>query len=161
MNPCPCGYYGHPTKQCICSDNTVRKYLGRISGPLLDRLDLHVEVPAVDYSELSNTTNSESSKTIRERVLKARLIQEKRFLGTNITFNAHITPKLLHKFCPLSADAEMLLKNAFESLSMSGRAYDRILKVARTIADLDGSEIIEQNHIAEALQFRALDRKYF
>lgn len=161
MNPCPCGYYGHPSKPCICSDNAVRKYLGRVSGPLLDRLDLHVEVPAVDYSELSNKTKSESSKSIRERVMKARLIQQKRFEGTNITENARITPKLLHKFCPLSADAELLLKDAFESLSMSGRAYDRILKVARTIADLDEKEVICENHIAEALQFRALDRKYF
>ena len=161
MNPCPCGYFGHPTKPCMCSDKAVYKYLGRISGPLLDRLDLHVEVPAIDYSELSRKTKSESSESIRERVTKARLIQQKRFLGTKITCNARITPKLLHKFCPLTEDAELILKEAFESLSMSGRAYDRILKVARTIADLESAEIIDQNHIAEALQFRALDRKYF
>ena len=161
MNPCPCGYFGHPTKPCMCSDKAVYKYLGRISGPLLDRLDLHVEVPAVDYSELANKAQSESSKSIRERVLKARLIQQKRFEGTDITSNARITPKLLHTFCPLTAEAELILKDAFEALSMSGRAYDRILKVARTIADLDGKEVIDETHIAEALQFRALDRKYF
>ncbi len=162
MNPCPCGYYGHPTKKCTCSENQVRRYLGKVSGPMLDRLDLHVEVPPVDYRSLSGEgEREETSSEIRKRVIKARERQQKRYEGTGITCNARITPKLLAEFCPLDDDAKVLLQSAFESLGMSGRAYDRILKVARTIADLDNSDVIGSNHIAEALQFRSLDRKYF
>ena len=161
MNPCPCGYYGHPTRQCTCSDAAVKKYMNRISGPLLDRLDLQIEVPPVDFKELNSKLREESSEAIRERVIKARKIQEERFKGTGITCNARITPKLLREYCKLSKEAEELLNDAFESLGMSGRSYDRILKVARTIADLEGMPDISDDHIAEALQFRSLDRKYF
>ncbi len=162
MNPCPCGYYGHPTKQCTCSETQVRRYLGKISGPMLDRLDLHVEVPPVDYRALSGDTGKEeTSAQIRERVNVAREIQQKRYAGTGITCNARITPKMLSEYCPLDAEAKQLLQQAFEALGMSGRAYDRILKVSRTIADLEGAEIISSDHIAQALQYRSLDRKYF
>ena len=161
MNPCPCGFYGHPTKQCSCTQNAVRKYLNRISGPMLDRIDLHVEVPPIDYNALSSNQKEETSKEIRERVNKAREIQKKRFEGTGITCNARITPDLLKKFCPMSEDASKYLEISFDRLGMSARAYDRILKVARTIADLNGSEIIEKNHIFSAISFRSLDRKYW
>lgn len=161
MNPCPCGYFGHPTKQCTCSENKVRKYLGRVSGPMLDRLDLHVEVPPTEFNELNSVGQEESSSEIRKRVVEARKLQQARYNGTGITCNARLTPKLLHKYCTLTPAAEEILKVAFENLGMSGRAYDRILKVSRTIADLDKSEVINENHIAEALQFRSLDKKYF
>lgn len=161
MNPCPCGYFGHPTKKCTCSESAVRRYMGKISGPLLDRLDLQIEVPPVDFSELSSTQKEETSKEIRARVVAARAIQERRFEGTDVTCNARMTPKLLQQFCTLEPAAEELLKSAFDALGMSGRSYDRILKVARTIADLENAEKIGESHIAEALQFRSLDRKYF
>ena len=161
MNPCPCGFFGHPTKQCICSQNTVRKYLNRISGPMLDRMDLHVEVPPVDYNALSSNTTEETSAQIRERVNKARLIQQKRYEGTGITCNARLTPKLAKMYCTMTEDAEKYLQMSFDKLGLSARAYDRILKVARTVADLEGSEIIEKTHIFTAISFRSLDRKYW
>ena len=161
MNPCPCGFFGHPTRQCTCSPKMVSKYLNRISGPMLDRIDLHIEVPPVDYNALNSTGKEESSAKIRERVNKARKIQTERYAGTGITCNARLTPALLKKYCILSEDASKLLQASFDSLGMSARAYDRILKVSRTIADLDGSENIEMQHVAEALQFRSLDRKYW
>lgn len=161
MNPCPCGYFGHPTKQCTCSEGKVRRYLGRVSGPMLDRLDLHVEVPPTEFDELNSVGKEEPSSEIRKRVETARKLQQERYRGTGITCNARLTPKLLHTYCPLTKSAEDILKAAFDSLGMSGRAYDRILKVARTIADLDSSQMIDDKHIAEALQFRSLDRKYF
>ena len=161
MNPCPCGYFGHPTKPCTCSESKVRKYLGRVSGPMLDRLDLHVEVPPTEFKELNASCGEESSSEIRKRVETARKLQQERYHGTGITCNARLTPKLLHTYCPLTDSAEEILKVAFDSLGMSGRAYDRILKVSRTIADLDGCDVIDDRHIAEALQFRSLDRKYF
>ena len=161
MNPCPCGFFGHPTKECICSQNAVQKYLNRISGPMLDRLDLHVEVPPVEYATLSSTAQEETSAQIRERVNKARRIQVERYKGTNITCNARLTPAMLKKYCVLSEDASKYLQLSFERLGLSARAYDRILKVARTIADLDGSEIIEKNHIFSSISFRSLDRKYW
>ena len=161
MNPCPCGFFGHPTKQCICSQNTVRKYLNRISGPMLDRMDLHVEVPPVDYNALSSNTTEETSAQIRERVNKARLIQQKRYEGTGITCNARLTPKLAKMYCKMTEDAEKYLQMSFDKLGLSARAYDRILKVARTVADLEGSEIIEKTHIFTAISFRSLDRKYW
>lgn len=161
MNPCPCGYFGHPTKQCICSQNTVRKYLNRISGPMLDRIDLHVEVPPVDYMALSSNAKEETSAEIRARVNKARLIQQKRYEGTGITCNARLTPKLAKIHCKMSDDAEKYLQMSFDRLGLSARAYDRILKVARTIADLAESEIIEKQHIYTAISFRSLDRKYW
>lgn len=161
MNPCPCGFFGHPTKACTCSTQAVHRYLGKISGPMLDRIDLHVEVPPVDYAALSSNTQEESSAQIKERVNKARKIQQERYQGTGITCNAMLTPDLLKKFCKLTSDASKYLELSFERLGMSARAYDRILKVARTIADLDGSEIIEKQHIFSAISFRSLDRKYW
>lgn len=161
MNPCPCGFFGHPTKPCTCTPNAVHKYLNRISGPMLDRLDLHVEVPPVDYAALSSDIKAESSAEIRERVNKARKIQLERYKGTNITCNARLTPSMLKKFCVMSEDASKYLALSFERLGMSARAYDRILKVARTVADLAGSEIIEKEHIFTSISFRSLDRKYW
>lgn len=161
MNPCPCGFYGHPTRNCTCTANAVHKYLSRISGPMLDRIDLHVEVPPVDYNALNSKQKEETSADIRERVNKARKIQQERFKGTGITCNARLTSALIKKYCVLDEDASKYLQLSFDRLGMSARAYDRILKVARTIADLDGSEIIEKTHIFSAISFRSLDRKYW
>lgn len=161
MNPCPCGFYGHPTHACTCSPQAVRRYLSRISGPLLDRIDLHIEVPPVQFDELSSKKKSESSADIRVRVNKARAIQNVRFTGTDITCNAHIPDSQLKNWCPVSESAEQLLRDVFDKLGLSARAYNRILKVARTIADMDGSEVIDFAHIAEAVQYRSLDRKYW
>ena len=161
MNPCPCGYYGHPTRKCICSPKQVSSYLNRISGPLLDRFDVHIEVAPVEYADLSSTKKEESSASIRERVQAARDIQNKRFAGTSITCNARITPDMLHKFCPTTSQADSLLENVFDKLGLSARAYDKIMKVARTIADMDGAEIIDKKHISTAIQYRSLDRKYW
>ena len=161
MNPCQCGYFGHPTRQCTCRSGAVAKYLGKISGPLLDRMDIHVEVPPVEYKELSRAKPSESSKSIRERVNKARLIQQERFAGTGITCNARITPATIHEFCRMTDDASRVLQMAFDRLKLSGRAYDRIVKVSRTVADLSGSEIISSDHVMEAIRYRTLDREYW
>lgn len=161
MNPCPCGYFGHPTKPCICSPAAVERYLNKISGPLLDRLDLHVEVPPVEFDVLSSGQRSEESARIRERVNQARELQNRRFSGTSITCNARITPDILHDACQLSPAAQSLLKTAFDRLGLSARAFDRVLKVSRTIADLDNSQTIEPHHAAEAVQYRTLDRKYW
>ena len=161
MNPCPCGFFGHPTKMCTCTQNIVHKYLNKISGPMLDRLDIHVEVPPVDYASLNSTDQCETSAQIRERVNKARKIQLERYKGTDITCNARLTPSMLKKYCILSQDAQNYLKLSFDKLGMSARAYDRILKVARTVADLQGSDIIEKKHIFTAVSFRSLDRKYW
>ena len=161
MNPCPCGYYGHPTRKCTCSEGSVQRYLSKVSGPLLDRIDLHVEVMPVEFSDLSDRTKAEPSSAIRERVNAARRIQNERYKGTGINCNAMLTPAFLHQFCVLTEGAQNMLKTAFERMGLSARAYDRILKVARTIADLDGSEDIDVQHIAEALQYRSLDRKYW
>ncbi len=161
MNPCPCGFFGHPTKRCTCTPNAVTKYLGKISGPMLDRLDIHVEVPPVKYDELQGSKTEESSAEIKKRVDRAREIQNRRYKNENITCNARLTPALLKKYCVMTAEAEEALKSAFESMGLSGRAYDRILKVSRTLADLDGVEKIEFSHIAAAIQFRSLDRKYW
>ena len=161
MNPCPCGYYGHPKRKCICSKKKVSAYLSKISGPLLDRFDLHIEVAPVEFEDLSSKANEESSAEIRKRVISARKIQEERFKNTAITCNALITPDKLQAFCPMDENAEKLMKNVFDKLGLSARAYDRILKVARTIADLDNSEVIRKQHIAAAAQYRSLDRKYW
>jgi magnesium chelatase family protein len=160
MNPCPCGYYNHPEKECVCAPGIVQKYLNKISGPLLDRIDLHIEVTPVPFSELSKQTNAESSKGIRDRVIAARLIQSNRFVDSeNVHCNAQMRTKDLKTYCELNETGNTLLKNAMERLGLSARAYDRILKVARTIADLDNSKNIETNHIAEAIQYRSLDRE--
>ena len=161
MNPCPCGYYGHPTRPCTCSETAVARYLGRVSGPLLDRIDLHIEVPPVDFRDLSNTAKEESSASIKVRVDAARDIQNKRFANTGITCNAQIPPEMLHEVCRTAPTADALLKNAFEKFGLSARAYDRVLKVSRTIADLDNSRDIEARHAAEAVRYRTLDRKYW
>lgn len=161
MNPCPCGYFGHPTRPCTCSANAVSKYLSRVSGPLLDRLDLHVEVPPVEFDALDSDEPAESSSVIKARVNAARKIQSERYKNTGITCNARLTPALLHDACGMTDSARSLLKRAFESTGLSARAYDRILKVSRTIADLDGSELIQSCHTAEAVQYRTLDRKYW
>ena len=161
MNPCPCGYYGHPKRKCICSPKKVSAYLSKISGPLLDRFDLHIEVAPVEFEDLSAKSTEEPSAEIRKRVVAARAIQEERFRGTRITCNALITPDKLQQFCPMDDGAETLMKNVFDRLGLSARAYDRILKVARTIADLDSSEVIRKQHVAAASQYRSLDRKYW
>lgn len=161
MNPCPCGYFGHPKKKCICSAAAVKNYLGKISGPMLDRLDIHVEVAPVEYSELTSKAKGESSAEIRQRVEAARKIQNDRYLGTGITCNARLTSSMIQKYCQLTDDADFLLKTAFERMGMSARSYDRILKIARTVADIDRSEKISAGHIAQAIQFRNLDRKYW
>lgn len=159
MNPCPCGYYNHPEKECVCAPGIVQKYLNKISGPLLDRIDLHIEVTPVPFSELNKQSHSELSKTIRERVMRARFIQSKRFENEKqIHCNAQMHTNHLKTFCQLTEAGNALLKNAIEKLGLSARAYDRILKVARTIADLDKSETIETQHVAEAIQYRSLDR---
>ncbi|NPA68507.1 MAG: YifB family Mg chelatase-like AAA ATPase [Chlorobi bacterium] len=160
MNPCPCGYYNHPEKECVCSVNAVKKYLNKISGPLLDRIDIHIEVVPVPFGKLSETTTGESSKVIRERVIKAVKIQEKRFKEyKNIHNNAQMSSKMIRKFCITDSNGDNLLKNAMEKLGLSARAYDRILKVSRTIADLADSENIKPEHLAEAIQYRSLDRE--
>lgn len=161
MNPCPCGYYGHPTRKCICSKNQVANYLSRISGPMLDRFDLHIEVAPVEFDHISSKEKEESSATIRERVQRARLLQHERYKGTSITCNARITSDVLHEICPLTDDALSLLKTVFERMGLSARAYDRILKVSRTVADMEKSEVIQKQHIAQAVQYRSLDRKYW
>ncbi len=161
MNPYPCGYYGHPTRKCTCPNGAPARYLSKVSGPLLDRLDIHVEVPPVDYNQLSDTECGESSAEIRARVNAARRIQQERFKGTGITCNAKMTPSLTRKYCILSETASKTLEISFERLGLSARAYDKILKVARTIADLDESENIENKHILEAIQYRSLDRKFW
>ncbi len=161
MNPCPCGYYGHPTRKCICSMKKVTSYLSKISGPLLDRFDLHIDVAPVAYGDLSAKTSEESSADIRKRVMAARVIQEERFRGTSITCNALIAPNRLQKMCPMDDGAETMMKDVFDKLGLSARAYDRILKVARTIADLNSCEVISRRHVAAAVQYRSLDRKYW
>ena len=161
MNPCPCGYLGHPTRQCTCTDAARKRYRDKISGPLLDRIDIHIEVQPIDYDRLSGKEKGESSKSIRERVNRARAVQNKRFEGTDISCNAKMSPRATREYCILSEDAEKMLKNSFEAMGLSARAYDKILRIARTVADLDGSELIELPHIAEAIQYRSLDRKYW
>ena len=160
MNPCPCGYFNHPEKECSCGPGIVQKYLGKVSGPLLDRIDLHVEVTPVPFGELSGTRDSESSEIIRQRVVHARNIQAARFANEDkIYANAQMSSKLLKEICPISANGISLLKTAMQKLNLSARAYDRILKVSRTIADLALSDSILPEHLAEAIQYRSLDRE--
>lgn len=159
MNPCPCGYYNHPDRECVCKPGEVQKYLNKISGPLMDRIDLHVEVLPVPYNELSDSRKGESSLEIRERVIKARKIQEARYKEyPGIHSNAQMTSRLLQKYCVLDLAGREALSRAMHRLGLSARAYDRILKVSRTIADLDGSERIQMGHLAEAINYRSLDR---
>ena len=162
MNPCKCGYFGHPTKKCTCSPEDIRKYLSRISGPLLDRIDIQIEMPSLSYEEISSdAATSETSAEIRKRVNAARDFARQRYKKAKINSNSALTSAEIRKYCPLDDGAKALLKKAFDALGLSARGYDRILRVARTIADLDKSETIRAAHIAEAIQFRSLDRKYW
>jgi magnesium chelatase family protein len=159
MNPCPCGYYNHPEKECVCAPGIVQKYLNKISGPLLDRIDIHIEVTPVPFSELSSSRVSEPSEKVRERVINARRVQHNRFENNpGVYSNAQMNSKLLQSICKIDEAGQTLLKNAMEKLGLSARAYDRILKVSRTIADLDSSKEIKTSHLAEAIQYRSLDR---
>ena len=160
MNPCPCGYYNHPEKDCVCAPGIVQKYLNKISGPLLDRIDIHIEVTPVPFRELSELKSSEKSEQIRERVIKAREIQEERYKDlSGVYSNAQISTKILREVCRIDNAGSLLLKTAMERLDLSARAYDRILKVSRTIADLDASPDIKPEHLAEAIHYRSLDRE--
>ena len=160
MNPCPCGYYNHPEKECVCPPGAVKKYLNKISGPLLDRIDIHMEIVPVPFEDLSNKALVESSETIRNRVINARKIQEERYKSENgIYCNAQMSSKLLRKYAKLNDQCKVLIENAMKRLNLSARAYDRILKLARTIADLDNSENVEITHIAEAITYRNLDKE--
>lgn len=161
MNPCPCGYFGHPTKRCTCPNGAAARYLSKVSGPLLDRLDIHIEVPQVSFDELSDNERGETSSEIKARVNTARNIQTQRFKGTDVKCNAQMTAEMTRKFCILTENAAQMLKNSFDKLGLSARAYDKVLRVSRTIADLDGSETIDIRHIAEAIQYRSLDRKFW
>ena len=161
MNPCPCGYFGHPTRPCRCSPVKVAAYLSRISGPLLDRLDIHVEVPPVEYKEMSGEAPGEPSAVIRKRVVAARELQRERYKGLGIGCNARLDPARLREFCVLTPEAQTLLGQAYDKLGLSGRSYDRLLRVSRTIADLAGEETIGAAAVAEAIQYRNLDRKYW
>ncbi len=160
MNPCPCGYYNHPTKHCVCSPGQIQRYLNRISGPLMDRIDLQCEILPLSFDEISKAAPGEPSATIRERVIKARKIQEERFNAiSGVHCNAQMNEKHLREYCALSSESHELLRSAMERLQLSARAYTRILKVARTIADLEASPAIQQHHIAEAVSYRNLDRE--
>lgn len=161
MNPCPCGFFGHATKPCSCTPAAISRYLGKVSGPLLDRIDIHLEVPAVDYQSLSAKGVGESSDSMLKKVKAARERQLARFEGYGVSSNCAIPRSLLEQFCPLTEDAEQLMKTAFDRLGLSARGYDRILKVARTVADIEGDEVINSAHISEAIQYRTLDRKYW
>ena len=161
MNPCKCGYFGDSRRQCTCTPTQVNRYRSRISGPLLDRIDIQVEVSNVDYDDLSSTENSETSAEIKKRVNKTRKLQLERYKDYNIYSNSQLDAGMLKKFCPLGEEENAILRAAFDNLGLSARAHSRILKVARTIADLEGSENIKSEHIAEAIQYRSLDRKYF
>ena len=160
MNPCPCGYYNHPEKDCVCAPGVVQKYLNKISGPLLDRIDLHVEVTPVPFRELTIERISEKSEVIRNRVIEARNRQEERFKDSLETYcNAQMSSKQLRSICKINETGMTLLKSAMDRLGLSARAYDRILKVSRTIADLAGTDEILTEHLAEAIHFRSLDRE--
>ena len=159
MNPCPCGYYNHPTKECTCPPSAVHRYMSRISGPLLDRIDLHIEVTPVPLSEMMSERIEESSETVRERVIRARQIQSERFKGLGIHTNSMMNSKMLREYCPLEERSRLLLERAMAQLNLSARAHDRIIKVARTIADLAGEEQISVTHISEAITYRTLDRE--
>jgi len=159
MNPCPCGFFGDAKRECTCSYREIRRYRAKISGPLMDRIDIHIDVPSVPFKDLTGTTQGESSSNIYRRVLAAKKIQEKRFHKTKIHSNAMMNTRQLKKFCTIDEDSNALLETAMEKFGLSARALSRILKISRTIADLAGAQDIDQTHIAEAIQYRSLDRK--
>lgn len=161
MNPCPCGYYGYQLKECRCSENQIRNYLNRISGPLLDRIDIHINIEPIQFNEIHSKANEESSENIRKRVEKARIIQMKRFKNESITCNAQMKAKHIKKYCTLDEKGNILLEAAFKSMALSTRAYNKILKISRTIADMENSAVIKEEHVAEAIQYRSLDIKYW
>jgi len=161
MNPCPCGYLGDPTHECSCNQGQIDKYLSKISGPLLNRIDIQLEVSPVKYDDLKDTREEETSESIKNRIIRTRIIQQNRYKGIGIMTNSELSGKNILKYCKVNKESESLLKNAFEILGLSARAYNKILKVARTIADLDEEENIETHHVAEAIQYRSLDRKYW
>jgi len=163
MNPCPCGFWNDPTRECRCTPLQIQRYVGRISGPLLDRIDIHIDVPAVKFRELTGDTplDAEDSATIRRRVISARDRQRERFAGDGIFSNAAMTPRLIRTHCRIDSESEAMLERAMTRLGLSARAYDRILKVSRTIADLDDSDDIKSDHVAEAVHYRSLDRTYW
>ena len=161
MNPCECGYYGSDLKKCTCNTKSIKRYIGKISGPMLDRIDLHIEVKPVEYEKLAFTKKTETSKEIRDRVNMARNIQVKRYKKIGIFCNAELDSNLLEKYCKLDKKSKEIMQKAFERFGLSARAHDKILKIARTIADLDNSEEIQYKHIAEAIQYRSLDTSYF
>jgi magnesium chelatase family protein len=161
MNPCPCGFFNDPSRECTCTPPMIQRYVSKISGPLLDRIDIHIDMPAVKYSDLRQNSGRESSREIRERVIRARDRQLQRFQGEKIYSNAHMSSRQIRKYCNISADCERLLESAMTRLGLSARAHDRILKVSRTIADLEGVESIGAGHISEAIQYRSLDRNYW
>ncbi len=160
MNPCPCGYFGDRRRACTCSPSMIRRYRSRISGPLLDRIDIQIEVPPVGLSELSSASDEESSEKMRERVILARRMQEERFKGKRFNFNSRIPPRYIKRYCLMTPSAERFIEEACERFGFSPRSYHRILKVARTIADMEGKEIIQDHHIQEAIHYRAMDRKF-
>jgi magnesium chelatase family protein len=164
MNPCPCGFWNDPVRECRCTPLQIQRYVGRISGPLLDRIDIHIDVPAVRFKELTGTSagpEPEASAIIRERVGKARDIQRERLKTEGIFSNSQMTPRLIRRYCRIDAESERMLETAMTRLGLSARAYDRILKVSRTIADLEGLDEIRSNHVAEAVGYRSLDRTYW
>lgn len=161
MNPCPCGYFGNQEKKCSCKADQIKKYMNRISGPLLDRIDIHIEVNQVKYNQLEQNEKTETSQEVRNRVNQARKIQLERYQEYHIFSNSELNPKLMERFCELDSKSKRILEVAFDKLGLSARAYNRILKVARTIADLDACEKIHENHVTEAIQYRSLDRKYW
>ena len=160
-NPCPCGFYGDSSGRCVCSEHEIQRYTKKISGPLLDRIDIHVEVPSVSYADLSGLPSGDRSAVIRARVNKARQVQRARYADEGIFCNAQMSSRLLRKYCKLDADSQAQMQHAIDHLGYSARVFDRILKVSRTIADLEGLANINSDHISEAIQYRTLDRKYW
>jgi magnesium chelatase family protein len=161
MNPCPCGFFNDPTRDCKCSPIQIQRYVSKISGPLLDRIDIHIDVPAVKFKELASDAPAESSSVIRERVVRARRVQLERFASERIFCNAQMSPRLIRKYCAIDSESKGLLENAITRLGLSARAYDRILKVSRTLADIEGRQDIAPSNVSEAIQYRTLDRNYW
>src|SRR5512135_3261613 len=159
LNPCKCGFHGHPFHQCLCSPHQIQTYRSKVSGPLMDRIDIHIEVPAIKFNEISSDVQGEPSAAIRDRVTRARAMQQERFRSDGIYANAHMKPRHIRKYCKIDSQCQSLMEKAMNRLGLSARAYNRVLKVARTIADLEGSEALSAQHISEAIQYRSLDRR--